>query len=518
MMFHSSRSLARSAVVVSLAAIVATALPAGASVAPEHTAAAAAEPMIDAISPEFGVVGAEVTLSGSGFTGATEVTLGSLSTTFVVDSDAQLVATVPEDAVDAPFTVITPDGSASSAQTFTVDVPPGPVTNLRATPPPGDKTVFLAWQNPTIADLAQVRVRRTSTTTPPGPNGGIAVYSGTGTAARATGLVNGTTYRFWAYVADTAGQWSPHATVSVVPVAPKATSLSLSRSTGTVTYGSPVKLIAKLLSGSTARPGETVKFYSRRRGATTWTQFASGTTSSTGYVSTTHKPAGHREYRAVHPKTLYYAASTSRTVAVSVRPALTAKLSPAAALNGTTVRVTGTLKPAHSGQYVHLQRLTSDGWRLVTKAKLSSTGSYSLATRPTSSGSYTYRVYKPADSDHLAVTSSKRTYRAYRVEISTIHYDASGNDYNNLSDEYAVLKNTGKVSVNLKGWRLYAGDAAQTFTLPSYSLSPGATVRVITGSGGSGIRLYQNRPIWNNDGETGKLYDPRGAVADTYSY
>lgn len=482
---------------------------------------ASAVPVIDSFTPSTGPVGTQVTLTGSGFTGTTAVLLGTTAAPFTVDSDTSLSVTVPEGATSGQFNVTTPEGEATSAGTFTVDDPPPTVSGFTFSQPSGDQTVFLKWSNPPIGDLKEIRIRRTTgaTSTAPGHAGGTAAYTGTGTSAKVTGLTNGTTYRFWAYVSDTAGQWSgPGGPVTAKPVAPKLTSLSLSRSTSTLTYGSSVRLTAKLTTGSTSVSGEKITFYGRRKGTSTWTALTTGTTVSGGTISTVRTPGSHYEYRATHARTLYYASSTSPTVTVLVKPALTASISPSSALNGTTVRITGTLKPAHGGQSVYLQRLTSDGWRSVLRSTLSSGGGYSFSTRPTTSGSYSYRVYKPADGDHLAAYSGKLTYRAYRVVISGIHYDAAGDDRNNESDEYAVLKNTGRITVNLRGWRLWAGDAGQNYTLPSYSLAPGASVRVITGCGGSGIKLCLSSPIWNNDGETGRLYDPRGKLSSSYTY
>lgn len=478
-------------------------------------------PAISGFSPSTAPVGATVTVTGSGLDQVTSAAIGGTAAGITAQSASQLALTVAAGTSGGAISVTGPGGTATSSGAFTVDTPPGTVAGFKTYAPTGDRTVFLTWNNPPVPDLKQVRIRRTTgaTSTAPGPNGGTSAYAGTGQQVKVSGLTNGTTYRFWAYVSDNAGQWSGYAgPVTAKPVPPKATTLTLTRSAGIISYGGSVRLTAKLTTGGTAVSSERISFYGRRKGSTTWSLLTTATTTSGGTVSTVRQPAGHHEYYARHAQTLYYASSAATKVLVSVKPVLTAKLSPTAALNGTTVRATGTLKPAHSGRYIYLQRHTSNGWQTVVKTQLSSTGGYSLSTRPTSSGSYTYRIYKPADGDHLSAVSSNLVYRAYRVAISSIHYDAAGDDRYNLSDEYAVLKNTGRITVNLRGWRLYAGDAGQTFTLPSYSLAPGATVRVRTGSSGSGIRLYYGKPIWNNDGETGKLYDPRGAVSSTYRY
>ncbi|MFT3765888.1 MAG: IPT/TIG domain-containing protein [Minicystis sp.] len=83
----------------------------------------AAAPVIDGLSPSAGAAGAKVTLAGQGFTGATAVTFGTpgIEADFTVQSDTQLVATVPLGSTSGSIAVTTPAGSASAAQRFTVE-------------------------------------------------------------------------------------------------------------------------------------------------------------------------------------------------------------------------------------------------------------------------------------------------------------------------------------------------------------------------------------------------------------
>lgn len=71
----------------------------------------------------------------------------------------------------------------------------------------------------------------------------------------------------------------------------------------------------------------------------------------------------------------------------------------------------------------------------------------------------------------------------YRAAITGIHADAAGDDRRNLNGEYALVRNTGAVAINLVGWKLDAGDRSQRFSLASYTLKRGATVRIHTGRG-----------------------------------
>jgi len=83
---------------------------------------------ITSFSPTSGPEGTSVTIVGSGFTGAKDVTFnGMSSTTVTVVSDTQITATVPSGATTGPISVSAPGGTATSSSSFTVTTsqPPG---------------------------------------------------------------------------------------------------------------------------------------------------------------------------------------------------------------------------------------------------------------------------------------------------------------------------------------------------------------------------------------------------------
>ncbi|GAA3971381.1 hypothetical protein GCM10022407_16490 [Hymenobacter antarcticus] len=89
------------------------------------------------LSPTSGPVGTSVTLTGTGFTGATGVSFnGTAAGTFAVTSATTATATVPAGATTGNVTITTPGGT-SGGVAFTVTVPPlaitsrAPVRNLR---------------------------------------------------------------------------------------------------------------------------------------------------------------------------------------------------------------------------------------------------------------------------------------------------------------------------------------------------------------------------------------------------
>jgi hypothetical protein len=104
-----------------------------------------------------------------------------------------------------------------------------------------------------------------------------------------------------------------------------------------------------------------------------------------------------------------------------------------------------------------------------------------------------------------------------RVGISFINFD--GAEYRTEGDEYAVIKNYGAAAVNLRGFRLYAGDPGQNFYFPSFVLQPGATVAVYTNAYVRGAFTFGiGRAIWNNAGDCGYLFNAAGAQVDDYCY
>jgi uncharacterized repeat protein (TIGR03803 family) len=78
-------------------------------------------PYVSGISPTSGPVGTPVTITGTGFTGATKVTFGGVKATgYSVSAGTTITVTVPTGAVTGKIAVTTPGGTASSKIAFTV--------------------------------------------------------------------------------------------------------------------------------------------------------------------------------------------------------------------------------------------------------------------------------------------------------------------------------------------------------------------------------------------------------------
>lgn len=70
-------------------------------------------PTVTGVSPSQGATGDTVTVTGSGFTGLTDVTFGAASVQSSIDSDTQFTVTAPEETGTVDITVTTPAGTSA---------------------------------------------------------------------------------------------------------------------------------------------------------------------------------------------------------------------------------------------------------------------------------------------------------------------------------------------------------------------------------------------------------------------
>jgi hypothetical protein len=125
------------------------------------------------LHPDERPLGHDVTITGSHFTGATNVTFDNVDATYTVDGDTQITATVPAGAGSGFIAVSNPSGTAVSADTFAVTNP-----DFRLSADPTSRTV-----------TAGTATSYTITVTP--------TYGFTGTVALSlSGLPAGTTAAF----------------------------------------------------------------------------------------------------------------------------------------------------------------------------------------------------------------------------------------------------------------------------------------------------------------------------------
>lgn len=84
------------------------------------TAISGSAPVISGISPSSGTVGTPVTLSGSGFSGATQVSFNGIPALFTVVNSGQISTTVPAGATTGSIAVTNLCGTGNTAGNFTV--------------------------------------------------------------------------------------------------------------------------------------------------------------------------------------------------------------------------------------------------------------------------------------------------------------------------------------------------------------------------------------------------------------
>ncbi|PWU52823.1 hypothetical protein DLJ46_02285 [Micromonospora globispora] len=291
----------------------------------------------------------------------------------------------------------------------TVDLAPPAVGNLMAVG--AFQAATLTWTLPAITDLDQVIVRSAAgTTAPSSATSGTAVYAGTGTSVTATGLVAGTTYTFRVWVRDRSGLYSAGPTVQLL-----GTGATITSNVTALTYGGTVTITGALTRKDTGAglAGQPVQLYGKYKGTSSYTLIATVTSGTNGALTYSHKPAKGVSYEWLYRGSTAYTGSVSSLRTVTVATLVTATLSKTSFALGGTVTLSGSVSPNHSGQTVYLQRLVSGSWQNVTSRTLSSSSTYAFSIKPTSKGTYYYRVYKPADTDHAAGFSPQRSFKVY---------------------------------------------------------------------------------------------------------
>lgn len=115
----------------------------------------------------------------------------------------------------------------------------------------------------------------------------------------------------------------------------------------------------------------------------------------------------------------------------------------------------------------------------------------------------------------FALGSTAKTSATSSVYISALYVGAP---HQTVNQEYVKITNSGKTSVNLKGWKIKDSGAKHTYTFSSYTLKSKSSVTLRSGSGkNSGSTLYWNKYsfIWNNTGDKAYLYNAQGKLVSS---
>lgn len=106
------------------------------------------------------------------------------------------------------------------------------------------------------------------------------------------------------------------------------------------------------------------------------------------------------------------------------------------------------------------------------------------------------------------------------VRFTKAQYNSPGSDNGSnysLNGEWIRITNYRSTEKVLTDWTIY-DRTGYTYTFPDFTLKPGASVRVHTGSGtDSQSDLYWGRSwyVWNNSGDTAYLRRSDGTLHDT---
>jgi Lamin Tail Domain len=113
---------------------------------------------------------------------------------------------------------------------------------------------------------------------------------------------------------------------------------------------------------------------------------------------------------------------------------------------------------------------------------------------------------------------------ASAIQFRKIQYDLSGSDVPatnyQLNREYVTITNTGTTTRTLTGWTV-RDLANHIYTIPSFKLGTGKSVRLHTGKGtNSSDDLYWGKGwyVWNNTGDKATSRDSSAALKDTCSW
>jgi hypothetical protein len=105
------------------------------------------------------------------------------------------------------------------------------------------------------------------------------------------------------------------------------------------------------------------------------------------------------------------------------------------------------------------------------------------------------------------------------VKITSISYD--GTKGSNEPDEYVEISNTGREPVDITDWELQDTSGSKEYRWESYTIQPGAAIRVYTNevhSDTGGFSFQSGRALWANSGDVAELYDADKQLISRYAY
>ncbi|MBN2444637.1 MAG: lamin tail domain-containing protein [Spirochaetales bacterium] len=94
------------------------------------------------------------------------------------------------------------------------------------------------------------------------------------------------------------------------------------------------------------------------------------------------------------------------------------------------------------------------------------------------------------------IVKEMETVRNNFIIAVDVHYDAEGNDNENLNDEYFALKNISDKPLDLSSWKLSDAKGKHSFTFPEmFILKPQKSVYIYSGIGSKRSYCSFNKPV-----------------------
>jgi hypothetical protein len=247
-------------------------------------------------------------------------------------------------------------------------------------------------------------------------------------------------------------------------------SINLQADSDAVVASDEVDLTGRVVRQQDAEPvaGEEVDVWVTRAPGASPVLLGTVVTRADGGFALTDQPLVNSTYQAKAGE------DASEAEAVLVSPRATARTARPSVMVGQRSRLGGVVEPGVTGQPVRLQRWNGSGWATIAQKSLAAGSTRYWFDLPTGRSRRTsYRVFVPAYAGRSQTTTAPVVVDVYRVRINAV----------NTAREYVTLENTGHTNADLRGWTLTNPGSGITRVLPAFTLRPGRSVRIHSGSG-----------------------------------
>lgn len=269
-----------------------------------------------------------------------------------------------------------------------VGVNPDPVGDFTATADYG--LVNLAWTSPFAPDWSEVQVWFNPGTKAPGKAGsGYLGYKGRAESAVVIGLHPSNSYAFAIFTKDSEGRWSTRRTAIL-----RKSTMTMKTSSTKLVYGGTATL-----SGRVSPAGyHDVLIMARRPADGTWYSVDEVATDAEGYWYTYVDPALTYDYYAYTAGSESLMTSAAGPLRIAVAKDVVAWSDKKSARKGSTFKISAGVNPVAKGKTITLQRYSGGKWRTVSTAQTLGTKATVFSVKPSSRGTYSYRVTAKAGS------------------------------------------------------------------------------------------------------------------------